>query len=83
MAGKKGMKGNGLGGPREGAGRPRTRYIFRPGEMVTLAHYQPDGIGVDIYYCTTEYDQEKGVMRLITANGGWYEIGNLPDGAAE
>lgn len=34
MAGKPGMTGNGLGGRREGAGRPRRRFTLRVGDTL-------------------------------------------------
>ena len=81
MAGKKGMTGPNMGGRREGAGRPRTQYKLVEGEMITLSHYQSDGIGVDVFRCTPEWDRERGVMRLVRSDGSWYEIGNWPQGA--
>lgn len=43
MAGKAGMKGEGLGGSRPGAGRPCKRVTIRPGDSFYVATTLPDG----------------------------------------
>lgn len=77
MAGKKGMTGPGMGGARVGAGRPRTRYVFRPGEMVAIGQYDAAGNMLRIDYCNVEM-QADGVICLIRADGWQYKIGGLP-----
>ena len=78
MPGKKGMTGPTMGGAREGAGRPRTKYAFKVGEMVAIGLYDADGNMQRIDYCTAEYDQEGCAMRLIRSDGSWYEVNNWP-----
>ena len=82
MPGKKGMTGPNMGGSRPGAGRPRTKWTFRPGEMVAVGQYDEQGNMQRIDFCTAEYDQEARTLRLVRHDGGWYELGNLPEGAA-
>lgn len=77
MPGKRGMTGPGMGGKREGAGRPRTRYIFRPGEMVAIGQYDAQGNMQRIDYCNAVADD--GIIRLVRSDGGWYEIGGWPE----
>ncbi len=77
MAGKKGMTGPNMGGTRPGAGRPRTRYVFRPGEMVALGIYDAAGNMQRLDYCNVEMQPDE-VIVLTRADGWQYKIGGLP-----
>lgn len=52
IAGKKGMTGPNMGGKREGAGRPRKRWVFSPAELVAVGVYDARGNMQRIDYCT-------------------------------
>lgn len=82
MPGKTGMTGRNLGGARPGAGRPRSRYVFRPGEMVALGIYDANGNMQRLDYCNVEA-QTDGVICLTRSDGWQYKLGGLPAAEAD